>query len=727
MIRKSVAIALGVAIPLLGGLALGTGLLPSELLYETVLQLMGPTQRTEREGASPVLLVDIDNAAQDARGPWPWPAERLDSLLLLIAKSGARAVVVDASFFADPVHRPSTSLWSLLPGGVPFVLPVQTHGGNPKACPLWNTLVSGEEKGFRRVGSTGLPVGVPCDERFVGGLDSLVENHTGLSTALLWNDGRNLIPSTAVSALLVSAPNSAMSGNWWDPTRMQVVSSQGGATVDSRGEILLRPLGAPGQGIPRVNAATVLSSAGGESLFRGRIVVVGVTATGLVPTLEVPFSAAMAGKRMPRAEVTATVLLNLLERSSFHLPFWAWIVPWLGSLSAAALAWFGLRQARRRWTLLAQSFLGVALVVVWWMLVRLDQWITPLSFLLPVAGTFLLVLLWPRQAKLPPRPIAPQPLAPRPTQRMFTDSSGRQPSSAQASTISALDIPSEASVPEGSVQRGLDGDLVRLGRYADLRPIGAGGMCKVYVGHDPVMDRPVAIKILRTDKAKGQTTEQRFLREARIAGSLHHPNINTVFDFGQADDLLYLVLEYVDGETLSQWIKEHNGVRPKAVVAWVRQIGEALDAAHSAQVVHRDVKPSNFMIVRQTGAIKLMDFGVARTPDVTLTQAGTTVGTPNYMSPEQLQGSKVGPASDLYSFGVVLYQILTQRMPFHGEGLTALCSAILKGQCTKLSTHRPDLAGPVEQVVHKAFSVRSEDRYLSGVEFAEAFEKAAST
>lgn len=725
MIRKTTAIALGIALPLLGGLAFGTGLLSSELLYATMLQVMGPSQRTEREGASPVVLVDVDNAAQDARGPWPWPSARLDTLLLAVANSGARAVVVDPSLFSDAAHSPSPSLWSSLPGGIPFVLPVQARAGmDSKPCPLWKVLAGGEESRFRPITLTRLPAGVPCDDRFVGGLDSLVDGESGLSYPVLWNDGRNLVPSTAVAALLVSSPNTASAGNWWDPERLRIETPQGGAIVDSRGAILLRPLGAPGQGIARVNAATVLSSTGDANLFRGRIVVVGVTATGLVPTREVPFAAAMAGKRMPRAEVTATVLLNLMERTSFRLPSWALAVPWGVSLLAAALAWFGLRQARRRWTLIAQLVLGAVLLVAWWLSLRMELWITPLSFFVPISGTFLLVLLWPRQVKNPPRPV-PTALPPRP-QRAFTDSSSRQ-SVSTPSTVTGLDIPSEASVPDGSIQRGSDGELLRLGRYAELRPIGAGGMCKVYVGHDPVMDRRVAIKILRTDKAKGHTTEQRFLREARIAGSLHHPNINTVYDFGQADDLLYLVLEYVDGETLSQWIKEHNGVRPKAIVSWVRQIGEALDAAHSAQVVHRDVKPSNFMIVRSTGAIKLMDFGVARTPDVTLTQAGTTVGTPNYMSPEQLQGSKVGPASDLYSFGVVLYQILTQRMPFHGEGLTALCSAILKGQCTRLSTHRPDLVGPIEQVVHKAFAVRAEERFATGAELAEAFEKAAST
>ena len=376
--------------------------------------------------------------------------------------------------------------------------------------------------------------------------------------------------------------------------------------------------------------------------------------------------------------------------------------------------------------LMALALFTAAGFAAWWIVFRLDLWFSPLSVLLPSVGAAICILVWPRRqptSRRYPREPATS-LPPRPQPGRTSDVQPRYTITPPGSS-STIEIPVAAAGNDSQVQRGPDGDLIRLGRYVDLTSIGSGGMCRVYAAHDPVMDRRVAIKILRADRSKGQTTEQRFLREARIAGSLHHPNINTVFDFGQAEDMLFLVLEYVEGETLAQWIKEHNGVRPKAIVPWVKQIAEALDTAHASQVVHRDVKPSNFMITRQGGSIKLMDFGVARTPDVTLTQAGTTVGTPNYMSPEQLQGSKVGASSDLYSFGIVVYQILSQRLPFHGEGLTALCGSILKGNCTRLSVHRPDLSGAVENVVHKAFAVKAEDRYASGAEFAEAFERAA--
>ncbi len=718
MIRKISAIVLGIALPFLGLTLLSFGFISSELGYSTVLQVIGPTMRSSRAGAAPVVLVNIDNAAQDAQGPWPWPSWRLDALVQSVASGGARTIVLDKSMFSDPEHSPTSSLWKSLPGGIPVVVPSRLREGPDSfTCRLWHTFASDQESPFSRLPLQDIPAGVPCDSRIMVGVDSLLEDQSGLSIPLVWNDGQHLVPSLALAAMLASSPNGTPE-TWWYPASRSVQGAHGQFPLDAKGCLMMRPLGPPGQGVPVVNAATALGKQAGSDLFQGRVVVIGVTSSSLVPSLEIPYSAPLAGNRLPRAEVTATMLLDMLDQVVIREPGWTKYVGWIYLLLAATLVGLGLRQAQRRWTLMALIVLTCLGFFGWWLVFGFDIWFTPLAILLPVSGAFLAAFLWPKEGR------------PSPHREALPNSPSRPKSAdhpATPSSTSTMEIQVVSANTENLLHRGPDGELVRLGRYVDLKNIGTGGMCKVYAAHDSVMDRRVAIKILRADRSKGQTTEQRFLREARIAGSLHHPNINTVFDFGQADDLLYLVLEYVEGITLSQWIKEHTGVRPKAIVPWVKQIGEALDTAHSSQVVHRDVKPSNFMIVRQSGTIKLMDFGVARTPDVTLTQAGTTVGTPNYMSPEQLQGSRVGASSDLYAFGIVVYQILSQRMPFHGEGLTALCGAILKGNCTRLSVHRPDLSTNLEQVIHKAFAVKAEDRFASGAQFAEAYERAVNS
>lgn len=320
MNRKPFALALGFVLPFCGALALLSGVLSSETLYPTALFLTASSAKTDREGASPVVLVEIDNAAQDAQGPWPWPASRLDALLLSIANSGARAVVVDQSLFSDPAHSPTPSLWAALPGGLPVVLPTRSRAQTTDSCPLWNVASTAADADLRPVAPSTTPQGVPCGERFSAGFDTLVPADGSLAYPLLWNDGKHIVPSLPLVALQVSLPNSSPGSVWWNSRSRTVVGSHGNVKVDARGAVLLRPLGAPGQGVPRVNAATVLSQDGTSDLFRGRIVVVGVTASGLVPTCSVPFTAALAGDRMSRAEATATALLNLLDRSTILEP-----------------------------------------------------------------------------------------------------------------------------------------------------------------------------------------------------------------------------------------------------------------------------------------------------------------------------------------------------------------------------------------------------------------------
>lgn len=727
MKRNIPSLLIGVVLPVVWLAAGSAGLLPAHHFYATALGWKG-AEKT-RTGVSPVLLLEIDNAALDEVGGWPWPAERTFQLLTQLDAWGAREAVLDASLFADGATRLPPATWAALPGGLRVVQPLVA--GGDAACP----------EGGPRAGATlpSLPglasaAGLPCDSTLAAGLDTLRDPSGSLVYPLAWARSGRVVPSLPLAALLVSQGVAPGSEGWWDPAGSSVVLPQGRLPLQGDGAMLLRPLGPPGSSVGRVSASAVLSGKVDPAQFRGRIVVVGATATGLSPSLKIPFSAPLVGDRMSRPEVTANVLAGLIEHRYARVTHLAPWLAWLLFVAAGGLALLALR-LDRRWIGLVAVPGGTALAVVGtaFGLSDLQLWVNPVPAV--VVGVCLLagLLLWrrpPVSTEIVPtdRPTrgglrtheptgvfqVPPPLADRP-------STVTMPVRTVEEVSSVYQI---ARNDDGRLVRGDTGEIVQLGRYQNLRPLAAGGMCKVYEAHDPLMDRRVAIKILRSDKTRSNTTEQRFLREAKVAGSLNHPNINTVFDFGQVEDILYLVLEFVDGQTLSQWIRENNGVRPRAIAPWIRQIGDALDAAHRAQVTHRDVKPSNFMVVRATGAVKLMDFGVARTPDISLTQAGTTVGTPNYMSPEQLQGSKVGPSSDLYSFGVVVYQMLAQRLPFHGEGLTALCGNIVKGHSTRLSVHRPDLAGPVEEAVHKAFSVHPEDRFATGAEFSAAFEKA---
>lgn len=258
-----------------------------------------------------------------------------------------------------------------------------------------------------------------------------------------------------------------------------------------------------------------------------------------------------------------------------------------------------------------------------------------------------------------------------------------------------------------------------FGRYRIERRLGKGGMGHVYLAHDGMLDRPVALKVSRFGAREGEAVE-RFLREARSAAGLQHEGICRVLDFGSVDGVHFLTMDYVDGEPLAKRVEAGGAKEPRRAAELVRQVALALDAAHRAGVVHRDLKPANIMLGTD-GRPRVVDFGVARRAgDSTLTQAGATVGTPAYMSPEQIQGEPVGPASDVYSLGVILYELLTGRLPFNGQNLAQLTYQIVHGKTPPPSQYRPDLDPALESICLTAMARPVEERYPSMADFAQA-------
>src|SRR5215210_2323670 len=204
-------------------------------------------------------------------------------------------------------------------------------------------------------------------------------------------------------------------------------------------------------------------------------------------------------------------------------------------------------------------------------------------------------------------------------------------------------------------------------RYTLVEPLGGGGMAKVYLAHDEVLGRDVALKILMDMYAEDEEFVERFRREARSAASLSHPNIVQVYDQGRSEDgAYYIAMEYVAGGTLKDRIVRDGAIEPGAATGVGSQIADALQAAHEKGVIHRDIKPQN-VLVTGTGDVKVTDFGIARAASSPLTATSAVLGTAGYMSPEQAMGEPVGPQSDLYSLGVVLYEMLTGDIPYRAE------------------------------------------------------------
>jgi eukaryotic-like serine/threonine-protein kinase len=273
-------------------------------------------------------------------------------------------------------------------------------------------------------------------------------------------------------------------------------------------------------------------------------------------------------------------------------------------------------------------------------------------------------------------------------------------------------------------------DTERLGRYQLEREIGRGAMGVVYLGRDTAINRMVAIKAIPLAAEFSDTelieARSRFFREAETAGRLNHPNIVTIYDVGEERGLAYIAMEYLKGRHLSDYTKADNLMEPRKVLEIIGRTAEALGFAHKQQVVHRDIKPANLMYDPSTDTLKITDFGIARLSGAGSTRTGIVLGTPSFMSPEQLEGRTVTGHSDLFSLGVSLFQLLTGQLPFTADSMTGLMQQIAEAPHPPLRAFRPDLPACVESVIDRALAKNPEARYDSGAQMAAALEDCRS-
>jgi len=270
-------------------------------------------------------------------------------------------------------------------------------------------------------------------------------------------------------------------------------------------------------------------------------------------------------------------------------------------------------------------------------------------------------------------------------------------------------------------------DTTKLGKFEIRRELGKGAMGVVYEGYDPMIERTVAIKTIRAENLQGDDAQEqlaRFRREAQSAGRLTHPNVVSIYDFGLDDGTYYIAMEYVKGRELQEMLNNNERFGTAGVVQVMTQLLEALDYSHRNGVVHRDIKPANIIIL-DDGTVKVADFGIARIESSNLTQAGMVLGTPSYMSPEQFMGQTVDGRSDLFSAGVILYQLLTGEKPFTGS-LTTIMHKVLQEQPLPPSTLNVQVPRAFDAVVQKALAKRPDERFQTGREFAAAIKDAAA-
>src|SRR5918997_681828 len=259
------------------------------------------------------------------------------------------------------------------------------------------------------------------------------------------------------------------------------------------------------------------------------------------------------------------------------------------------------------------------------------------------------------------------------------------------------------------------------GRYRILRRLGAGGMANVYLAEDEELGRRVAVKILNERYANDDLFIERFNREAKSAASLSHPNIVSIYDRGEAEGTYYIAMEVIEGRSLKELLLTRGPLPIVDAVHYARQILEALRFSHRHGIIHRDIKPHNCLVGEQ--GLKVTDFGIARYGPSQMTEAGSIMGTAQYLSPEQARGAPVTASSDLYSVGIVLYEMLTGKVPFTGDSAIEIAMKHLNDWPKPPSKLRPEIPEEIDHIVLRALAKAPEDRYQSAEEFIEDLER----
>ena len=302
--------------------------------------------------------------------------------------------------------------------------------------------------------------------------------------------------------------------------------------------------------------------------------------------------------------------------------------------------------------------------------------------------------------------------------------------SKQQISPNTLGIDGLSTHPGSSSKQGNVELPIEFGRYRLLKILGEGGMGAVYLAHDTELDRKVALKLPHFTGGKSKDQSERFRREARLAATLSHPNICRIFDIGEQDGRMYLTMEYIEGKTLNDIIKAKGAIEPRTAVNLVKRIASAVQVAHDQGIIHRDLKPANIMIKKDRDFV-IMDFGLARRveqEEVQLTATGAVLGTPAYMAPEQLRGENnaVGPQSDVYSMGIILFELLTGQRPFQGT-VPQIYAQVLSTDSVFPSSVKPGLDPALDGICRKATSADTNGRYRGAEEFAMALAGYLST
>jgi serine/threonine-protein kinase len=503
--------------------------------------------------------------------------------------------------------------------------------------------------------------------------------------------------------------------------------------------------------LERFSAEQVLAPGFSPATLRGSTVFLDselplVDAAALLPS----------GQYVTRSEITAALLANIEQDEAIVAPVWVRALEWLAAALLGIVAVLFGPVRNRRDILIGAAALVVTLVVIEALMlaygrVRFDLGRPVIMFLAAA------VLSWwlagaQKKAAVDAFKRGSDFLSAGRLEPAFAEFRRCEPSDTLAALMYKLSLAFEGQAKPERAEAVLqwlkqtqsqghtreksrslqesNGIPERLGRYVIERKLGRGAMGAVYLARDPRINRPIALKVIPIEKEfEDEELEEarlRFFREAESAGRLTHPNIITVFDAGEDKHLAYIAMEYLSGVPLTQYTDPKKLLAPKKALELCARTADALNYAHDQGVIHRDIKPANLLYDLKADLLKISDFGVARLTDNNRTKTGIVLGTPMYMSPEQLGAETLTGHSDLFSLGVTLYELLTGEVPFKAKNIAMLMTKITTEDPVPVSNRRPGVPPSVDAILSKALAKRPENRFASGAAMAIALRNCAT-
>ncbi|MBF0555750.1 MAG: protein kinase, partial [Nitrospirae bacterium] len=495
--------------------------------------------------------------------------------------------------------------------------------------------------------------------------------------------------------------------------------------INENGRMLISYTGKAGS-FPYYSFLDVMNDKIPAATFKDKIVLIGLTAT-----LHGAVNATPLRSNLNNVEVTATVIENILNANHIRRP------GWLTYFELAVMVLFGGIIAFLIPHL--RAGIGAAItggvIVVWgviciYLFYSQGMWIK-MSY--PIALLFLgyTAVVLRGYFLSEGKKTGPVEADGSETNKMPGLSSQGQGQLDAVKKLKATGEPagSVAPIEEATIIMEPDGAISTLGRYLVLRELGRGAMGVVYLGKDPKINRDVAIKTLSYEDIDSEQVEEiktRFFREAEAAGKLSHPNIVRVYDVGEDKDVAYMAMELLEGSDLARYCAKDSRLPFGEVLRVITRVGEALDYAHLNGVVHRDIKPANIMLLNNK-ELRVTDFGIARVMESSKTQTGMVLGTPSYMSPEQIAGRKVDGRSDLFSLGVVFFELLVGERPFKGDSIATLMYNITSILPTPIRNIEPRIPACVVEIIDRLLQKNAADRFSRGKDLIDAINRCKKT